>query len=257
MVAKDSGFITADFPNLSGIMDEFRKILTDSEFKTAVRKSLMAGGRIMLESAKANVPTSARRLKPGQRLARVSTGLLKRALSIIARSGTNGSYVVIGSDRDTTKQILRGRKTITAIPGKYVHLVEKGFVAVARQKGVKGRQDDWILKLIRNGQLLKIQADQSAKPIFDLTDYDANRSLVARFTDRVAKAQSRIAGAKRTPVAGRNFLKAAVDQTKDQAVQKTIETLGTVVPDIIEKRLARWEKKGRYTGPQRGAQYKS
>lgn len=256
-MAKDSGFITADFPNLTGIIDEFRKVLTDSEFKTAVRKSLMAGGRIMLESAKAHVPVMGRRAKPGQRVSRVSTGLLKRALSIIARAGTNGSYVVIGSDRDTTKQILRGRKTITAIPGKYVHLVEKGFVAVARQKGVKGRQDDWILKLIRNGQLLKIQADKSAKPVFDVTDYDANRTLVGHFADRVVKVQSRIAGAKRTPVKGRHFLKAAVDQTKDQAVHKTIETLGQAVPNIIEKRLERWEKKGRYTGPQRGAQYKS
>lgn len=249
--------------SLIAAFEEIKQTLTKGEFNALIRDATRVGGRILLAKAKELVPSEnssrLRKNRPVKRCRGVSHGTLRESLSLIYRPRRDGGYVVVGANRETTRMVKRGKKQIMAQPSKYIHLVEKGFTAVARQKGIKGSQRE-IVKLFRAYRLIQrareddqFKVSQSqARLIAKYREIAASKTFVDQELARQAKQRYKdFTAARRTEVPGHHFLARAQAATATQAITAMSQAMETGLPKLIQQRLERHATRGRYRGPQR------
>jgi len=249
--------------SLIAAFEELKQTLTKGEFNSLIRDATRVGGRILLAKAKELVPSEnssrLRKNRPVKQSRGVSHGTLRESLSLIYRPRRDGGYVVVGANRETTRMVKRGKKQIMAQPSKSIHLVEKGFTAVARQKGIQGSQRDATRLFAAHRLLKRLREDQDFKLSRSQTRLLARYQEIAESKLRVdqslvSRAQARykdFSAARRTEVPGHHFLARAQAATATQAITAMSQAMETGLPKLIQQRLERHATRGRYRGPQR------
>jgi len=242
-------------PDLASSLDQISAQLNPKIMKKVYRKAVSAGGRVLLKKAKELVPNSrAKRGKKSPKGRYGRSGILKKSLKMYYRVGKSGvrPYVVIGSDRDTSENAQRGKKTQAEIPSKTIHLVEKGFTAVSRisldgtQAGlVKGKDKlaDKVLSLLRDQRnFMSNRSSITLKKALDQKfderlwahtslQYNLDRREVSRQT-----VEAYIRGykaAKKTKVRPRKFMEKAAQQAGPMATAKSVEILKSEFDKLV------------------------
>jgi hypothetical protein len=217
------------------------------EFRQIMSKAVSAGGRILAESIRAQIKPP-QKIKRGSDPSLNSTGLMKKSITFVLRQTRDLRwYVLVGASRESKKSIRRGRTTIERKPANYVHLMDAGFMAVARQKGTKGRGNSENLRLLRGKA---VQQKLLARPGETLNRYETrllNSYQTATSNSELMGAlkllEAQRAKAKTTWVPGQNFIKPGFEAAKSQAVQAVLDGLGEWAAKIFERRMDRYSKR--------------
>jgi hypothetical protein len=215
-------------PDLPKALDRIAMAFNPKEAKKIYRKALMAGGRIILKTAKALVPKRGR-IKKGDKGIYGKTGLTKKSLKIWYRTGrrNNTSYILVGADRSVMQKVKRGRQEIDAIPSKTIHLVERGFTAVSRIPGIVGRETHYeILKRLRKvgGRGTRsISMANALKQGLDKKLITSNHRTPTVFSTAAYLRGYR--KATKTKVPGAFFMRRAKQESADAAIAKAREVM--------------------------------
>jgi hypothetical protein len=164
-------------------------------------------------------------------------------------------YVLVGANAATAKTIRRGRGQINRQPAKYVHLIDGGFRAFARQPGLaglgaRGERHDWRgLRQFETG-LRVSQSIEKGADTKSLNRYEkrALQFLLAMQNDQTKVSQFRRlqsirAGQKFTMVPGKNYFAVAAGRFETAAVQAVLDGLAEWTTKIFERRLDRYAKR--------------
>lgn len=222
---------TIKIPDLPKALQRITDLFGPKVGQAVYKKGIQAGGKIMLDAARAKAtwrPTPKK--KRGQPGEYGRTGALPKSMTLKYRTNQakDYSYVVIGAARDKGVNTRRGRQSVVEDPSKTVHLMEKGYTAVSRVAGVKGRAGQGILQNIRHlAKLLKISRRRLSLRSVTETGFDATYSsyLQGHEAARVNKYFTGYRGSRRTVVPGRHFMKAAADESKDKAIAAAKDTM--------------------------------
>jgi len=218
-------------PDLSGVLGPLARALGPEPSQKVFRKALSEGAKIIVKRARelAPGPGKAPKRRKGQAKGPKvygKSGALKKSIKAYFRRGkkSQAAYIVVGANRDYKIPVRRGKKDMYAYPKNYVHLVDRGFTAIARIPGVVGRKTNYaILRMLRRYRVAGTNArDISfARALKDGFDQkllasdsikDSNKRRVANYIRGYRKAT-------RTKVPGQFFMERASRETRAQAIK--------------------------------------
>lgn len=235
---------TIKIPDLPRALQRITDLFGPKIAQQVYKKGVMAGGKIMLDAARAKAawrpPARKKRGQPGEY---GRTGALPKSLKIKYRtnSSKNYSYIVIGVARDKGVTTRRGRQTVVEDPSKTVHLMEKGYTAVARVAGVRGRQGVDVLRSIRHlAKLLKISRRRLSLRSVSETGFDS--TFASYLQESEAKRASRYfayyRGARRTVVPGRHFMRDSARESQARAILAAKEAMEADFARLLKEKGA-------------------
>lgn len=251
---KAGNSLVVSIPDLTSSIAQIAMVCDPKNAKKVYRKGISAGGRVLLKKAKELVPNS--KVKTGKKAPKGRygrSGLLKKSLTMYYRQGKTAirPYVVIGSNRQTSDELQRGKQKVKEIPAKTIHLVEDGFTAVSRVSldgtkagQVKGTElKDKVLNLLRTqrGFLVSAQTINLKNALekgFDqklMTSSSLNAKLQKQKVG-IEEVKAYIKGYKaatKTKIRPRKFLERAAKDAKAPAIAKAVEVLRSEYDRLI------------------------
>ena len=218
-------------PDLSRVLVPLAQALGPEPSQKVFRKALSEGAKLIVKRARelAPGPGKAPKRRKGQAKGPKvygKSGALKKSIKAYFRRAkkSQAAYIVVGANRDYKISVRRGTKDMYAYPKNYIHLVDRGFTAVARIPGVVGRKTNYsILRLLRRFRKAGVNArDISfARALADGFDKklltgnsikDGNKKRIANYIRGYRKAT-------RTKVPGQYFMERASRETRAQAIE--------------------------------------
>lgn len=211
-----------DVPDIPAIVRLLGATMTQKQFAKFTKKPLSNAGKVQAKGVKSGIGTRSNRRRGKKARAKNfkdSSGALKKAIQVVTRKGQDLTpYVVVGVDKKVSVPWKRGKTTVNRRPAHYAHLLETGFVAVARSKGQVGRADErWSPRTIKSGR-------------FDLA---LKRHFSTETLIKAATYQARYLTAKRTKVSGNWFFALALSSTKSQAVSVLIVSMKVSITEVL------------------------
>lgn len=224
--------LTVELPNIGMMIDRMRAELRDEKMTRKIyRKALTGGGRIMLKAVQMLMPATGKRprgkgTKPPPKYG--ATGATRKALSVFYRTGKGkmAAYIVVGVKRSYAIDAKRGKQIVKHQPSKTVHLLEKGFTAVARIPGIVGRRTNYsIVKVLRRfAGDRRVSLSKALDQGIDDKLLTSGR-LKEKNKLRIAKYISAYRSAKRTKVQGKGYFEKARAASADLARDYVITVL--------------------------------
>jgi hypothetical protein len=229
--------LTVSVPVLDAVLERVLREITVERGFAIYKKAIMAAGRIGLKEVKNELKAMYGKRKKKDVVNQAGpygkTGALYHAMRMAFRTANSNlfSYAVIGADRDFQVATRRGKQAAYARPANYVHLVNRGFQAVARIPGISGRQTHYSVvralraiarrKKIERANLLSLK-----RLLEEGMDVDFRGDMVgdSRFGRKSAYLYL-YRGSRKTIVQGRRFLEKAAARAQWPAVQRGMQVL--------------------------------
>lgn len=236
-VADAGNAFRVSVPVLDAVLDRVMERIRPERGFAIYKKAVMAAGRIGLKAVQAELKAlyGKRKKKDLKNDGGTygKTGALLHSMKVLFRTSSNGlySYAVVGADRDFQVAARRGKQTIYARPASYVHLVNRGFVAVARLPGVTGRQTHYsVVKALRTlarrkkiPGALRMSLARLLEEGMDISF--RQESIPDKRYARKAAYLYVYRGTRKTTVQGKRFLEEAAAKAQWPAVQAGMRVL--------------------------------